>query len=74
MVRKQREAMRVGESVTLAPASVDSKGNQRVYVDLPRGLVQRFNVLAAMKGVTKRGLMTSLLTDAINRAASEAKV
>lgn len=58
-----------------APApSVDSKGNQRVYVDLPRALVVKFNVLAAMQGVTKRALMTTLLVDAINRATSEAKV
>ena len=55
-------------------ATVDSKGNQRVYVDLPKALVTKFNVMAAMKGVTKRSYMSSLLQDAINRAAAEAKV
>ncbi len=53
---------------------VDSKGNQRVYVDLPKVLVTKFNVMAAMKGVTKRSYMSALLADAINRAATEAKV
>lgn len=57
-----------------APPMVDSKGNQRIYVDLPRALVQRYNILAAMRGVNKRTLITSLLTDAINRAAAEAKL
>jgi hypothetical protein len=54
--------------------SVDSKGNQRVYVDLPRALVVKFNVLAAMRGVTKRAYMTALFSDAITRAAAEAKL
>lgn len=54
--------------------SVDSKGNQRVYVDLPRALVVKFNVLAAMRGVTKRSYMTALFSDAIARAATEAKL
>ncbi len=54
--------------------SVDSKGNQRVYVDLPRALVVKFNVLAAMRGVTKRAYMTALFSDAITRAATEAKL
>lgn len=53
---------------------VDSKGNQRVYVDLPRALVLKFNVLAAMKGVTKRAYMTALFSEAINRAATENKL
>lgn len=53
---------------------VDSKGNQRVYVDLPRALVVKFNVMAAMKGVTKRSYMTSLLSDAITRAAQESRL
>lgn len=55
-------------------ATVDSKGNQRVYVDLPKSLVTKFNVMAAMKGVTKRSYMSALLAEAINRAATEAKV
>lgn len=55
-------------------ATVDSKGNQRVYVDLPKALVTKFNVMAAMKGVTKRSYMSALLAEAINRAAQEAKV
>jgi hypothetical protein len=54
--------------------SVDSKGNQRVYVDLPRALVVKFNVLAAMRGVTKRSYMTALFSEAITRAATEAKL
>lgn len=56
-----------------APAA-DSKGNRRVYVDLPAPLITRMNVLAAMRSVTKRALIASLLTDAINRASSEAKL
>jgi metal-responsive CopG/Arc/MetJ family transcriptional regulator len=55
-------------------ATVDSKGNQRVYVDLPKSLVTKFNVMAAMKGVTKRSYMSSLLAEAINRASAEAGV
>ncbi len=57
-----------------SPPMVDSKGNRRVYVDLPASLITRMNVLAAMRSVTKRALITSLLTDAINRAATEAKL
>jgi len=58
-----------------APLSaVDSKGNRRIYVDLPAPLITRMNVLAAMRSVTKRALITMLLTDAINRAATEAKL
>lgn len=61
---------------TLQPvaAVVDSKGNQRVYVDLPKALVMKFNVMAAMKGVTKRSYMSALLAEAINRASAEAKL
>lgn len=55
-------------------ATVDSKGNQRVYVDLPKALVMKFNVMAAMKGVTKRSYMSALLAEAINRASAEAKL
>lgn len=55
-------------------ATVDSKGNQRVYVDLPKALVTKFNVMAAMKGVTKRSYMSALLAEAINRASAEAGV
>lgn len=58
----------------LSPPVGDSKGNRRIYVDLPGPLVTRFNVLAAMKSVTKRALITALLTDAINRATTEAGI
>lgn len=54
--------------------AVDSKGNRRIYVDLPAPLITRMNVLAAMRSVTKRALVTTLLTEAVNRAAAEAKV
>lgn len=58
-----------------APAPmVDSKGNRRIYVDLPASLITRMNVLAAMRGLQKRVLIATLLTDAINRAAAEAKL
>ena len=59
-----------------APALVpaDSKGNRRIYADLPASLITKFNILAATRGVTKRSLITTLLADAINRAATEAKV
>lgn len=58
-----------------APApAVDSKGNRRIYVDLPAPLITRMNVLAAMRGMQKRVLIATLLTDAINRAATEAKL
>ena len=58
-----------------APApAVDSKGNRRIYVDLPTPLITRMNVLAAMRGMQKRVLIATLLTDAINRAAAEAKL
>ena len=58
-----------------APApAVDSKGNRRIYVDLPTPLITRMNVLAAMRGLQKRVLIATLLTDAINRAAAEAKL
>lgn len=59
---------------TMPASMVDSKGNRRIYVDLPASLIVRFNVLAAMKGVTKRALLTTLLSDAISRAAAEAKL
>lgn len=53
--------------------AVDSKGNRRIYVDLPTPLITKMNVLAAMKGVTKRAIITMLLTDAVNRASEGTK-
>lgn len=52
-----------------APPMTDSKGNQRVYVDLPRALVTRLNVMAAQRNMQKRVLITSLLMNAIEREA-----
>ena len=57
-----------------APAPADAKGNRRLYADVPAPLITRLNVLAAMKGVTKRALIASLLSDAITRASAEAKL
>ncbi len=69
--------MAIKKTASAAPPptqAVDSKGNRRIYADIPDALVKKFNVLAAMRGVTKRSLITALLTDAITRAATEAKL
>lgn len=46
----------------------DSRGTQRVYVDLPADLVRRFNVLAATRGMPKRGLLAQIVEDAVKAA------
>lgn len=53
---------------------VDSKGNRRIYVDLPSALITRLNIQAASREVTKRAWISTLLADAIKRADTEAKV
>jgi hypothetical protein len=48
-----------------APAPVDSRGNVRVYIDLPPDVARKFNVLAAMRGVAKRVLLAEIVRDAV---------
>lgn len=48
--------------------STDSKGNVRVYIDLPPELVRRFNVLAAMRSVAKRVLLAQIVEEALTAA------
>lgn len=51
----------------VAATPVDSKGNRRIYVDMPATLVTRLNVQAAMRSIPKRVLMAQLLADALTR-------
>lgn len=43
----------------------DSKGNIRVYIDLPGDVARKFNVLAAMRGVPKRLLLAEIVRTAV---------
>lgn len=49
-------------------ASTTSTGTQRVYVDLPAESVRRFNVLAAMRSMPKRLLLTQIVEEALKAA------
>lgn len=51
-----------------ASAPTDSKGNKRVYIDLPANSARRFNVLAAMRGVPKRELLAQIVEEALKAA------
>lgn len=74
MVKIKKPSVVVDDPPAHGANIIDSKGNRRIYVDLPAQLITRLNVLAAMKNVTKRGLVTQLLSDAINRETQGAKV
>lgn len=51
-----------------ATAPTDSRGTMRVYVDLPKESVRRFNVLAAMRGMPKRALLAQIVEEAVKAA------
>lgn len=51
-----------------AATSTTSSGTQRVYVDLPADSVRRFNVLAAMRSMPKRALLTQIVEEALKAA------
>lgn len=50
------------------PATTTTRGTVRVYVDLPAESVRRFNVLAAMRSVPKRLLLTQIVEDVLKDA------
>ncbi len=56
------------QSAPRVPQVPDSRGNVRVYIDLPSALVRKFNVLAAMRGLSKRGLLAQIVEQAVNDA------
>ena len=56
---------RTTRPTTTPKAAVDSRGTQRVYIDLPKDSVQRFNVLAAMRSMPKRALLAQIVEEAL---------
>lgn len=46
----------------------DSRGNVRVYIDLPSDLVRRFNVMAASRDQPRRALLAEIVRDALAAA------
>lgn len=49
-------------------ATSTSTGTMRVYVDLPVESARRFNVLAAMRSMPKRVLLTEIVEEALKAA------
>lgn len=47
-------------------APTDTRGNVRVYSDLPRAVANELAILAIRSGVSKRALMTMLIMNAVN--------
>lgn len=43
----------------------DSRGNVRIYTDIPRSVATEFSVMAIRRNMTKRALMARLITDAV---------
>jgi hypothetical protein len=43
----------------------DSRGNKRVYTDVPAHIAQEFAILAIRRKVSKRALMAQLIMDAV---------
>jgi predicted DNA-binding protein len=44
---------------------VDVRGQVRVYIDLPRELAHKLNVLAALRGKAKRALLAEIVSAAV---------
>ena len=44
---------------------VDSRGNVRVYTDVPRAIAKEFAILAIRRGKSKRALMADLIMRAV---------
>ena len=47
---------------------VDSRGNVRVYTDVPRAIAKEFAILAIRRGKSKRALMADLIMRAVTGA------
>jgi len=43
----------------------DSKGNTRIFTDVPVHVAQEFAILAIRRGLSKRALMAKLIMDAV---------
>lgn len=43
----------------------DSRGNMRLYTDIPVNVAQEFAVLAIRRGLSKRDLMAELIMNAV---------
>lgn len=43
----------------------DSRGNVRLYADIPEQVAKEFKILAIRRGVTYRALMARLIMDAV---------
>ena len=44
---------------------VDSRGNVRVYADVPKSVAQEFTILAVRRDMSKRDLLAKLIMDAV---------
>ncbi len=44
---------------------VDSRGNVRIYTDVPKNIAQEFSILAVRRETSKRALMAELIMDAV---------
>lgn len=47
------------------PGPTDSRGNMRIYTDVPAHVGKEFKVLAIRRGISIRALMAKLIMDAV---------
>ena len=44
---------------------VDSRGNVRVYADVPRDIAQEFTIMCVRRNTSKRAMIAQLITNAL---------